>query len=241
VRITAIALLSLCVLAGVARAQDVANASEREFFNVNSLLPPQTLEGYRLAMVCEVANDVEEIIAKKAGDQRLEHYRLLGSEKSFIFARRTAEELGLIVSTRADDDTLELKKMVDDQQYLRETIGRCRGVGLVYDGDGASTPQGPSNQSGPPQADAEARIDAKFIQWSEGWAMDQYQPGSAHIDNMSCGDGGCEARGRFSFFRGGTRLTITFDAQLPRIGDNQYALRRLCYNDNTTGMRDCVQ
>jgi hypothetical protein len=241
VRLTAISLLSLCVLAGVARAQDVANESEREFFNVDSLLPPQTLEGYRLAMICNVANDVEEIVAKNAGDQRLEHYRLLGSEKSYIFARRTAEQLGLIVSTRGPDDTLELKKMVHDQQYLRETIDRCRGVGLVYDGDGVSTPQGPSDQSGPPRSDAEARINDKFIQWSEGWAMDQYQPGSAHIDTMNCGDGGCEARGHFSFFRGGTRLTITFDAQLPLIGDNQYALRRLCYNDNTTGMRDCVR
>jgi hypothetical protein len=241
VRITAISLLSLCVLAGVARAQDVANESEREFFNVDSPLPPQTLEGYRLAMVCNAANEVEEIVAKKAGDERLEHYRLLGSEKSYLVARRTADQLGLIESTQGPTDTLELKKMVHDQQYLRETIDRCRGVGLVYDGDGASTQQGPSDQPGPPQADAEARINAKFIQWSEGWAMDQYQPGSAHIDNMSCGDGGCEARGHFSFFRGGTHLTITFDAQLPRIGDNQYALRRLCYNDNTTGMRDCVQ
>jgi hypothetical protein len=44
-----------------------------------------------------------------------------------------------------------------------------------------------------------------------------------------------------SFFRGGTRLTITFDAQLPRVGDNQYALRRFCYNDTATGMRDCIQ
>jgi len=241
VRITAISLLSLCVLAGVARAQDVANESEREFFNLNSLLPPQTLEGYRLALVCDVANEVEEIVAQKAGDQRLEHYRLLGSEKSYLFARRTAEQLGLIVPARDPSDTLELQKMVHDQQYLRETIDRCRGVGLVYDGDGVSTPQGPSDQSGPNQTDTEARINDKFVQWSEGWAMDQYQPGSAHIDTMNCGDGGCEARGHFSFFRGGTRLTITFDAQLPRVGDNQYALRRLCYNDNTTGMRDCVQ
>ena len=240
-RITAISLLSLCVLAGVARAQDVANESEREFFNLNSLLPPQTLEGYRLALVCDVANEVEEIVAQKAGDQRLEHYRLLGSEKSYLFARRTAEQLGLIVPTQGPTDTLELKKMLHDPQYLRETIDRCRGVGLVYDGDGASTQPGPSNQSGPPQTDVEARINDKFVQWSQGWAMDQYQPGSAHIDTMSCGDAGCEARGHFSFFRGGSRLTIPFDAQLPRIADNQYALRRLCYSDNTTGMRDCVQ
>jgi len=241
VRITAIALLSLCVLAGVARAQDVANESEREFFNLDSQLPPQTLDGYRLAMVCNAANEVEEIVAKNAGDQRLAHYRLLGSEKSYLFARRTAEQLGLIVPSSGPTDTLELKKMVHDQQYLRETIDRCRGVGLVYDGDGASTQPGPSDQSGPNQADAQTRIDEKFIQWSQGWAMDQYQPGSAHIDTMNCGDGGCEARGHFSFFRGGARLTIAFDAQLPRIADNQYALRRLCYSDNTTGMRDCVQ
>jgi len=241
VRITAISLLSLCVLAGDARAQDVANESEREFFNLDSLLPPQTLEGYRLAMVCNAANEVEEILAKNAGDPRREHYRLLGSEKSYLFARRTAEQLGLIVSSRGTDDTLELKKMVHDQQYLRETIDRCRGVGLVYDGDGDSMQPGPSDQSGPNQADAETRINDKFIQWSEGWTMDQYQPGSVHIDTMTCGDGGCEARGHLSFFRGGTRLTITFDAQLPRIGDNQYALRRLCYSDNTTGMRDCVE
>jgi hypothetical protein len=241
VRLTAISLLSLCVLAGVAPAQDVANKSEREFFNLNSLLPPQTLDGYRLAMVCNAANEVEEIVAKNAGDQRLAHYRLLGSEKSYLFASRTAEQLGLIVPSSGLTDTLELKKMVHDQQYLRETIERCRGVGLVYDGDGASTQPGPSDQSGPNQADTQARINEKFIQWSEGWAMDQYQPGSAQIDTMNCGDGGCEARGHFSFFRGGARLTITFDAQLPRIADNQYALRRLCYNDNTTGMRDCVQ
>lgn len=192
-------------------------------------------------MVCTAANEVEEIFAKNAGDERREHFRVLGSEKSYLFARRTAEQLGLIVPTHGPTDTLELKKMVHDPQYVRETIDQCRGVGLVYDGDVASTPQGPSAQSGPDQTDTEARINDKFIQWSEGWAMDQYHPGSAHIDTMNCGDGGCEARGRFSFFRGGTRLTITFDAQLPRVGDNQFALRRLCYDDNTTGMRDCVQ
>jgi hypothetical protein len=109
VRLTAISLLSLCVLAGVAPAQDVANESEREFFNLNSLLPPQTLDGYRLAMVCNAANEVEEIVAKNAGDQRLAHYRLLGSEKSYLFASRTAEQLGLIVPSSGLTDTLELK------------------------------------------------------------------------------------------------------------------------------------
>jgi hypothetical protein len=74
----------------------------------------------------------------------------------------------LIVSTQGPSDTLELKKMVHDQQYLRETIDRCRGVGLVYDGDGATAQQRPSDQSGPNQTNAETRINDKFIRWSDG-------------------------------------------------------------------------
>jgi len=97
-----------------------------------------------------------------------------------------------------------------------------------------------SKDQGPDKGEAETAINNGFISWSSGWSMDRYQRGSAHIDNISCGERGCQATGRFTFFRMGNMLTIPFSADFNYAKDEKYYLDQLCYSDNTTGMRDCT-
>ena len=85
----------------------------------------------------------------------------------------------------------------------------------------------------------EAAIDRKFAQWSLSWAMDRYQPGSARVDSLDCGSGGCSARGHFTFFRVGVAYQIPFAAAI-QSDDKGFWLGRLCYDDVTTGSQDCV-
>lgn len=203
----------------------------------NSTLPPRSLDGYHTALSCYLANEVAHIVAEKAGDQAASHHYELGSEKSWIFARRTAEQLGLIESNHDASDSVELKKLVHDESYRREALARCRQGGLAFDDFGGAPP---SDNSGPDRDRTQDAIDRKFIRWSENWAVDIYLKGTTHIDRMNCGADGCEAVGHFSFSRGGAVLTIQFTAQIASVGQNEYALGRLCYSDNTTGMRDCA-
>ena len=151
--------------------------------------------------------------------------------------RRVEEQLGLIESNHGASDSAEIRTLARDKDALDAAIGRCRGAGLVLDD---VDPSPPSETAGPNRDNTESAIDQKFARWSNNWAVDQYLPGTARIDNMQCGTQGCEAVGHFSFSRGGAVLTIRFTAQIPSVGSNEYALGRLCYNDNTTGMSDCV-
>jgi hypothetical protein len=87
----------------------------------------------------------------------------------------------------------------------------------------------------------DAAIDRAFIYWSSSWAIDRYRQGSAHVTNMDCGGRSCRALGQFSFFRNGAVLTIGFTAAIGSDADGNRFLDRVCYDDITTGTRDCIE
>jgi hypothetical protein len=227
---------------------DAANEAERQFMRWDSTLPPLTLQGYRMAVTCMDVNSIASEIADDAGDRRSEHQFDLGAEKSWIFAHRIGPQLGLTEETIYDDfskkikDSPELRKMIHDKKYLQDSILMCKRVGLVYNNPSWQNPMPSSQtrQAGLDRLKAQTAINDKFVDWSSGWMVDRYRAGSAHIENMSCGARGCEALGQFTFLRMGAVHTIEFSAQFNPTGQNQYYLVRLCYNDQTTGMQDCV-
>lgn len=96
-----------------------------------------------------------------------------------------------------------------------------------------------SQSQGPDRAQTAAAIDQKFQQWASGWSFDRYNPGSAQVTGMDC-SGQCKVSGQFSFTRFGSLHTIPFVAFLSSQGNGQYALGRVCYNDETTNMQDCT-
>ena len=86
-----------------------------------------------------------------------------------------------------------------------------------------------------------ASIDRGFVSWSMSWGVDRYLPGSVQIAAHECRGEVCQARGRFTFFRVGNRLTIPFFAQLARQAGGEFGVVRLCYDDTTSGGRDCTR
>lgn len=230
------------ILARDAHSQDNAarTPAEREFFSWNSTLPPRTVDGYHTALSCEVANEIEQVIAQQAADSAGSHRFELGSEKSYFFARDVVEQLGIIEESHGGADSAEIRKLTNNAPALKATIDHCRDVGLVYEDGDAPAPSEGSGNAGPDRDRTQAAIDNKFVRWSANWMVDNYLQGSAHIDAMDCGSDGCVASGHFSFSRGGAVHTIDFTAQIPSARNNEYALGRLCYNDTTTGMRDCA-
>jgi hypothetical protein len=120
----------------------------------------------------------------------------------------------------------------------------------------ASPPPGPQPTSPPQQQQASAAaeqvekslpkdnvantaIDNGFKRWSSAWMFDRYVPGSARATDRGFKDGTYVIRGMFDFVRGGQRLTIPFGAAFTN-SQNGYQLSNLCYNDNTSGMTDCI-
>jgi hypothetical protein len=85
----------------------------------------------------------------------------------------------------------------------------------------------------------QAAINSRFIAWSASWGWDRYVPDSARVSDKACSEGGCKVDGNFVFARFGAPHTITFSAAVTQQGD-EVAVQRLCYDDNTSGMRDCV-
>ncbi len=86
---------------------------------------------------------------------------------------------------------------------------------------------------------ANTAIDNGFKQWSSAWMFDRYVPGSARAADRGFKNGTYVIRGMFDFVRGGARLTIPFGAAFTNSA-NGYQLSNLCYNDNTSGMTDCI-
>lgn len=84
-----------------------------------------------------------------------------------------------------------------------------------------------------------AAIDDGFKRWSSGWMFDRYVAGSARTTDRGFRDGAYIIRGLFDFVRGGARLTIPFAAAFTD-STGHYQLSNLCYNDNTSGMTDCI-
>lgn len=120
-------------------------------------------------------------------------------------------------------------------------VGRIQGA-LAYQTSSAfsgTTTAHPAGAQGPDQGQTEAAIDQKFQNWAQSWSWDRYNPGSAHVTSIDC-SGSCKASGEFTFTRLGTPHTIPFVAFLRSEGGGKYSLGRLCYDDSTTGSRDCT-
>jgi hypothetical protein len=86
----------------------------------------------------------------------------------------------------------------------------------------------------------DAAINSGFVAWSSAWQVDRYTPGSAHIAEKDCSATGCKVQGSFKFARFGAVRTIPFSAVLERAGASGFSVTRLCYDDPSSGMRDCV-
>jgi len=102
-----------------------------------------------------------------------------------------------------------------------------------------SHPASRNESQGPERASTEAAVNRKFMEWSRSWSMDRYSPGSARIEGIDC-SGQCKASGRFTFIRWGVAHTIPFVAFMQSQGDGNYRIGRLCYDDDTSNMRDCT-
>ncbi len=122
--------------------------------------------------------------------------------------------------------------------------GRIQGA-LAYqtasafsDSRAATTAQ-KTEQQGPDREQIQTAIDQKFQNWSRSWSWDRYSPGSAHVTTIDCSSQ-CKASGQFTFTRMGAPHTIPFVVFIQSEDKGKYSLGRLCYDDNTTNMRDCT-
>jgi hypothetical protein len=123
-------------------------------------------------------------------------------------------------------------------------VGRIQGA-LAYQTSNAfshssATPAAITEPQGPDRAQTGAAIDQKFRNWSQSWSWDRYSPGSAHVSSIDC-SGQCKASGQFTFTRLGVPHTIPFVAFIQSEDGGKYSLGRLCYDDSTTGTRDCTE
>jgi hypothetical protein len=146
-------------------------------------------------------------------------------------------------------DMAELKRKTEECLSQTQSLAVCADLGGIqgalayqtsnaFSGSGV-TPSPKTAPQGPDKAQTAAAIDRKFQIWAQSWSWDRYQPGSVQITSMDCTEQ-CKASGRFSFNRLGAIHTIPFVAFLPSVGDGKYSLGRLCYNDDTNGMRECT-
>jgi len=143
----------------------------------------------------------------------------------------------------------ELKRNTEGCFNQTQSLATCVAAGqiqgaLAYQTSNAfSNNKAPSTlTAGPPGTDksqVKALVDQKFQIWSRSWSWDRYLPGSVQISGMDC-SGQCKASGQFSFSRMGAIHTIAFVAFLSPENGGKYSIGRLCYNDDTSGMRECT-
>lgn len=159
---------------------------------------------------------------------------------------------GFLEKTSASSGSInmaELKRRTEACLNLNQSLAVCAEVGRIQGAlanqvssafsDTSTAPTPRSGSQGPDRAQTEAAIDQKFQNWAQSWSMDRYNPGSAHVTNIDCSEQ-CKASGQFSFTRFGSLHTIAFVAFIQSESDGRYSLGRLCYDDNTTNMRDCT-
>jgi hypothetical protein len=103
----------------------------------------------------------------------------------------------------------------------------------------AQIPSQDVSKSIPKDDDINTAIDDGFKRWSSAWMMDRYVQGSANIAHRGFKDATYIVRGLFDFVRGGSQLTIPYAASFTDSSDG-YKLSNICYNDNTSGMSDCI-
>lgn len=91
----------------------------------------------------------------------------------------------------------------------------------------------------PADAAALAEVDNAFKRWGATWMFDRYLPGTVRATERGLSGETYMLRGTFDFARSGQRITIPFAAAYARTAD-RYLLAKLCYNDVSSGMTDCI-
>jgi hypothetical protein len=91
----------------------------------------------------------------------------------------------------------------------------------------------------PADAAALAEVDNAFKRWGASWMFDRYLPGSVRATERGLTGETYMLRGTFDFARSGQRITIPFAAAYARTKE-RFVLSKLCYNDVSSGMTDCV-
>jgi hypothetical protein len=98
----------------------------------------------------------------------------------------------------------------------------------------------PSAEGAWDMARVHAGLDVEFTAWSRNWGVDRFVPGSAKVAAQDCKLDVCTFTGQFVVARMGTPVPVPFLAMIKRQGD-LLLIGRLCYEDRTTGMRDCAR
>lgn len=84
-----------------------------------------------------------------------------------------------------------------------------------------------------------AEVDNAFKRWGASWMFDRYLPGSVRATERGLTGETYMLRGTFDFARSGQRITIPFAAAYAKTKE-RFVLSKLCYNDVSSGMTDCV-
>ena len=98
----------------------------------------------------------------------------------------------------------------------------------------------PSAEGAWDMARVHAGLEVEFTAWSRNWGVDRFVPGSAKVAAQDCKLDVCTFTGQFVVARMGTPVPVPFLAMVKRQGD-RLLIGRLCYEDRTTGMRDCAR
>ena len=135
--------------------------------------------------------------------------------------------------------------------YSDKGIGLCREYvdrrfpapeGSHGDDDGSfsggfpAAPEARAADAGPTQQ----LLDAAFQRWSTRWFVDRYVPGSALVDQQRCSGDTCNVSGEFTVIRVGQQVAVAFFGTLAKKPDG-LTLSRLCYDDASSGTKDCMR
>ena len=101
------------------------------------------------------------------------------------------------------------------------------------------TPPDPDSKLLPADEAALAEVDDAFKRWGATWMFDRYLAGSVRATERGLNGATYMLRGTFDFARSGQRLTIPFAAAYAREKE-RFVLAKLCYNDVSSGMTDCI-
>jgi hypothetical protein len=91
----------------------------------------------------------------------------------------------------------------------------------------------------PADAAALAEVDNAFKRWASSWMFDRYLPGNLRVTERGLKGDTYVLRGTFDFARSGQRITIPFAAAYAKAKE-RYMFSKLCYNDVSSGMTDCI-
>lgn len=158
--------------------------------------------------------------------------------RSCAVANATAESLVAEMRILAED-----KSWGFDQQQILTALPATQGL-AEFDGEKRAALPEPLTTT-PARSDAEldnieSLVDQRLIRWSSSWRVDKYVPGSARVLTKDSAGETVSFSGKFTFIRQGIFHRITFTGTAGAAERRRSGLRRLCYDDHTTGMTDCV-